>query len=131
MSILLNKSSRLLVQGFTGSAASFHSSKCIEYGTQIVAGVTPGRGGTTHLERPVFNTVEAAVQETVPDGPMNFVPAHFAPHPGLPRLKIPGLAYEAAYALFSQMMGYAYGMMHYYLDSFIWKVRDKQVQAGL
>lgn len=78
MSILLNKNSRLIVQGFTGSAGSFHSQKCIEYGTQIVSGVTPGRGGTTHLDRPVFDTVEDAVKKTGADASLIFVPAPFA-----------------------------------------------------
>ncbi len=78
MSILLNKNSRLIVQGFTGSAGSFHAQKCLEYGTQIVGGVTPGRGGTTHLDRPVFDTVEAAVKKTGADATLIFVPAPFA-----------------------------------------------------
>jgi succinyl-CoA synthetase alpha subunit len=78
MSILLNKNSRLIVQGFTGSAGSFHAQKCLEYGTQIVGGVTPGRGGTTHLDLPVFDTVEAAVKKTGTDTSLIFVPAPFA-----------------------------------------------------
>ncbi len=75
MSILLNKDSRIIVQGFTGSAGSFHAGKCIEYGSQIVGGVTPGRGGTTHLDRPVFNTVEEAVKKTEANVSLIFVPA--------------------------------------------------------
>ncbi len=75
MSILLNKDSRIIVQGFTGSAGSFHAGKCIEYGSQIVGGVTPGRGGTTHLDRPVFNTVEEAVKKTAANVSLIFVPA--------------------------------------------------------
>ena len=75
MSILLNRDSRLVVQGLTGSAGSFHAKQCIEYGSKIVAGVTPGRGGTTHLDRPVFDTVEAAVRETGADASLIFVPA--------------------------------------------------------
>ena len=64
-----------MVQGLTGSAGSFHAKQCIEYGSKIVAGVTPGRGGTTHLDRPVFDTVEAAVRETGADASLIFVPA--------------------------------------------------------
>ncbi len=75
MSILLNKDSRIIVQGFTGSAGSFHAQKCMEYGSQIVGGVTPGRGGTTHLDRPVFNTVEEAVKKTGANVSLIFVPA--------------------------------------------------------
>ena len=75
MSILLNKDSRIIVQGFTGSAGSFHAGKCIEYGSKIVGGVTPGRGGTTHLDRPVFNTVEEAVKKTAANVSLIFVPA--------------------------------------------------------
>ena len=75
MSILLNKDSRIIVQGFTGSAGSFHAEKCIEYGSQIVGGVTPGRGGATHLDRPVFNTVEEAVKKTGANVSLIFVPA--------------------------------------------------------
>ena len=78
MSILLNKDSKIVVQGFTGSAGSFHAKQCIEYGTQIVAGVTPGRGGSTHLDRPVFNTVSEAVRGTGADASLIFVPAPFA-----------------------------------------------------
>jgi succinyl-CoA synthetase alpha subunit len=78
MSILLSKASRLVVQGFTGGTGTFHSRQCLEYGTNIVAGVTPGRGGTRHLERPVFNTVCEAVRETGADVSLIFVPAPFA-----------------------------------------------------
>ncbi|OGR88654.1 MAG: succinate--CoA ligase subunit alpha [Elusimicrobia bacterium RIFCSPHIGHO2_02_FULL_57_9] len=78
MSILLNKDSQLVVQGFTGSAGSFHASQCIEYGTRIVGGVTPGRGGSTHLDRPVFNTVSEAVRQTGANASLIFVPAPFA-----------------------------------------------------
>jgi succinyl-CoA synthetase alpha subunit len=78
MSILLNQSSRLVVQGFTGGTGTFHSRQCMEYGTNIVAGVTPGRGGTMHLDRPVFDTVSEAVSRTGADASLIFVPAPFA-----------------------------------------------------
>jgi succinyl-CoA synthetase alpha subunit len=78
MSILLNKDSRIVVQGLTGSAGSFHAKQCMDYGSQIVAGVTPGRGGSTHLDRPVFNTVSEAVQRAQANVSLIFVPAPFA-----------------------------------------------------
>lgn len=78
MSILLDRNSKLVVQGFTGSAGSFHASQCLEYGSKIVAGVTPGRGGGTHLGQPVFNTVSEAVLKTGADASLIFVPAPFA-----------------------------------------------------
>ena len=78
MSILVSKDTRLLVQGFTGNEGSFHSERCIEYGTNIVAGVTPGKGGTTHLDRPVFDSVVDAVRETGANTSMIFVPPPFA-----------------------------------------------------
>ncbi len=74
MSILVNKHSRVLVQGFTGKEGSFHASQMIEYGTRIVGGVTPGKGGSIHLERPVFNTVYDAVKHTGADVSVVFVP---------------------------------------------------------
>jgi succinyl-CoA synthetase alpha subunit len=74
MSILVNKHSKVLVQGFTGSEGSFHSSQMIEYGTLVVGGVTPGKGGQTHLCLPVFNTVQDAVNETGADVSVIFVP---------------------------------------------------------
>ena len=78
MSIILDKASKIVVQGFTGSAGSFHAKQCMEYGSQIVAGVTPGRGGQTHLDRPVFNTVHDAVRNTGAFVSLIFVPAPFA-----------------------------------------------------
>ena len=78
MSILVNKNSKVLVQGFTGSEGSFHASQMIEYGTQVVGGVTPGKGGSSHLDRPVFNTVEDAVKATGANVSIIFVPPAFA-----------------------------------------------------
>ena len=77
MSILVNKDTRLLVQGFTGSQGTLHSRQSIEYGTNIVGGVTPGKGGKQHLERPVFNSVEEAIREEEPNASIIFVPAKF------------------------------------------------------
>ncbi|MDA3814047.1 MAG: succinate--CoA ligase subunit alpha [Candidatus Cloacimonetes bacterium] len=78
MSILVNKNSKVIVQGFTGKEGTFHAEKCIEYGTNIVGGVTPGKGGQIHLEKPVFNTVKKAVKETNADTSIIFVPPAFA-----------------------------------------------------
>jgi succinyl-CoA synthetase alpha subunit len=78
MSILVNKSSKILVQGFTGTEGTFHAAQMIEYGTQVVGGVTPGKGGTNHLDRRVFNTVTSCVQETGANVSIIFVPPAFA-----------------------------------------------------
>jgi succinyl-CoA synthetase alpha subunit len=78
MSVLVNKQSKIIVQGFTGTEGSFHATQMMEYGTQVVGGVTPGKGGTTHLDRPVFNTVADAVKTTGADVSIIFVPPAFA-----------------------------------------------------
>ena len=77
MSILVNKDTRLIVQGFTGSQGTLHSEQSIEYGTNIVGGVTPGKGGQIHLQKPVFNSVEEAIKEVEPNASIIFVPAKF------------------------------------------------------
>ena len=77
MSILVNKDTRVIVQGFTGSQATLHSEQSIEYGTNIVGGITPGKGGQTHLNRPVFDTMEEAVNAVQPNASLIFVPAPF------------------------------------------------------
>ncbi len=78
MSILIDKKTRVAIQGFTGREGTFHASQMMEYGTQVVGGITPGKGGQTHLEKPVFNTVEDAVRDVGADTSIIFVPAQFA-----------------------------------------------------
>jgi succinyl-CoA synthetase alpha subunit len=78
MSVLVNKKSRVIVQGFTGKEGTFHAEQCLAYGTNLVGGVTPGKGGTMHLDRPVFNTVKEAVDKAKANVTLIFVPPKFA-----------------------------------------------------
>jgi succinyl-CoA synthetase alpha subunit len=78
MSVLINKNSKVIIQGFTGSEGTFHATQIIEYGTNVVGGVTPGKGGTNHLGTPVFNTVQEAITKTGADVSVVFVPPAFA-----------------------------------------------------
>lgn len=78
MSVLVNKDTRLICQGFTGAQGTFHSEQAIDYGTKMVGGVTPGKGGSTHLNLPVFNTVAEAKEKTGANATVIYVPAKFA-----------------------------------------------------
>src|SRR6185369_15989037 len=78
MAVLVNKNSKVIVQGFTGTEGTYHATQMIEFGTNVVGGVTPGKGGTKHLDRPVFNTVREAVSKAGADVSIIFVPPAFA-----------------------------------------------------
>ena len=102
MSVLIDKNSKVVCQGITGNQGSFHTEQCIEYGTRVVAGVTPGRGGEVHLGVPVYNTMREAVDESGAEVSMIYVPARFAAGAPSERLAhgeaLEGLAWVASEA---------------------------------
>ena len=98
MSVLVNKDSNIIVQGFTGKEGTFHATQMIEYGTNVVGGVTPGKGGMTHLDRPVFNTVTEAVEKAAADTSIIFIPPAFAAD-GIMEAAEAGIATRACDAL--------------------------------
>jgi succinyl-CoA synthetase alpha subunit len=122
MSVLLNKESKVIVQGFTGREGTFHATQMIEYGTKVVGGVTPGKGGQTHLNLPVFNTVREAVAATSADVSIIFVP----PSVGADAIM------EAANAGIKLIVAITEGipisdmvMVKEYLKSFTWRIQSR------